>query len=694
MSWTVEQTRARLRELAYNLWWSWHPEAQALFEALHPVLWESSGHNPVAVWRALDESLLRERLASEAFREHLRTVYERFRSYMEEPSRNGHNQGLVAYFCMEFALHESLPQYAGGLGVLAGDHLKSASDLGLPLVGVGIFWREGYFTQRFSPDGWQQECYERIDPYRGPLVPLTHPDGPPVIVSVPLDGRRVWLRAWKVQVGRVPLYLLDADFDSNAESDRALTRRLYADGPELRIRQEALLGIGGVRLLRALGLKPDVFHLNEGHCAFLTLELLREARAQGLELEEAWDQVRARCVFTTHTPVDAGHDRFPAELVERVLGGYRIELGLSQDQLLALGRVNTGDSHEPLCMTVLALKGSRWANGVSRLHGEVSRHMWQSLYPGRPVQEVPIGYITNGVHLATWAASEAQAFLSRHLGPDWEAHQVDPAFWSRIDEISDEALWAYRNRLRLRLLAFVREYVRAQSLPFPPLLLNAEALTIGFARRFAPYKRATLLFRYPDRLARLLGDPDRPVQILFAGKAHPRDDWGKRLLQEIYHMAQRPEFAGKIVLLENYDLYVARMLVSGCDLWLNTPRRPFEASGTSGMKVVLHAGLQASVLDGWWCEGFNGRNGWAIGDGPEERDPQQQDERDAEALYELLETEIIPAFFERDALGLPRRWLARIREAWKSLLPVFNTHRMLLAYQEQAYSALPSSVRT
>jgi glycogen phosphorylase len=685
MSSTIDRMRRYLRELAYNLWWSWNPEAQALFEALNPLLWQASRHNPVAVWRALDEALLRDRAESPAFREHLESVYERFRAYMDREAENGHEQGLVAYFCMEFGLHESLPLYAGGLGVLAGDHLKSASDLGIPMVAVGILWREGYGSQRFTPEGWQLEHYEPLDPYLGPFVPLTYPDGAPILVSVPLQGRRVWIRGWRLQVGRVPLYLLDTDFETNSEPDRALTRRLYADGADLRIRQEAVLGIGGVRLLRALGIRPTTFHLNEGHSALLLLELLREARAEGYGWQEAWERVRQQCVFTTHTPVPAGHDRFEPELMERVLDSYRLELGLSQEQFLALGRVYTGDAREPFCMTVLALKGSRWANGVSRLHAEVSRNMWQELYPDHPVQEVPITHVTNGVHLPGWASRTAREFLRRYFGPDWEEHQIEPDFWARIDEVPDEVLWAYRNTLRRELIGFIAEYVRTQSLSVPAPALNPEALTIGFARRFAPYKRPTLLFRDPDRLARLLSDPDRPVQIFFAGKAHPRDDWGKRLLQEIYQLSLRPEFAGKIILLEDYDLHIARQLVAGCDVWLNTPRRPYEASGTSGMKVTLHAGLNASVLDGWWCEGFNGRNGWAIGDGTEERDPQLQDARDAEALYAVLEGEILPLFFERDEQGIPRRWLERVREAWKTLLASFNTCRMLQEYWQKAY---------
>lgn len=673
-------TRDKLEAIAANLWWSWNPEALELFAQLNPEAFRASRHNPLAALRTADPALLTDR----PFVKAVDKVYEAFTAYLNAPSRIP-EAPRTAYFCMEYGLHESLPFYAGGLGVLAGDHIKAASDLGIPLTAVGLFLREGYFRQRFEPNGWQIAEYPAMDPADHPMTLVQDADGYPLIITVHLGRNPFYLRVWKLEVGRVPLYLLDGAFDANPEPLRSLTRRLYQGDRRLRLQQEIILGIGGVRLLRALEQDFEVYHLNEGHCAFVALELLRERLAAGetREAAEAW--VQQHCVFTTHTPVMAGHDRFDPELFLEQMDTFRHQLGLSEAELLAYGRVNPNDSTEAFTMTVLGLKLSRKTNGVSAINSVVARRQWHHLYPDRALSEVPIGYITNGVHLPTWTVAHARPFLEKHLG-DWTEGRFNPEIWKKIDTISDAELWQYRCMLRRRLVEFVNEYVKHQSLP-QEAHLNPEVLTIGFARRFATYKRAPLLFEDMERAIRLFSQQDRPIQLIYSGKAHPADDGGKRFIQQIYEITQHPAFRGKVVFVEDYDMHIARMLVSGCDVWLNNPRRPLEASGTSGQKTAMHGGLNLSVFDGWWPEGYNGQNGWAFGreaTGLYE-DPITQDVEDREALYRVLEYEVIPAFYDRNGEGLPLRWLTRMRQAMRTIPAQFNAVRMVREYVEQMY---------
>jgi starch phosphorylase len=601
----------------------------------------------------------------------------------------------VAYFSAEFGLHESLPIYSGGLGVLAGDHVKSASDLGVPLVGVGLFYSQGYFLQRLDKAGWQQEESIAVDVAQLPLEPALGPDGQPLVIRIDTRHGSIAARIWQLRVGGGRLLLLDSDVEGNQPEDRELTAHLYGGDNRVRIRQELLLAVGGVRALRALGIDPGVFHLNEGHSAFVPLEAIREKMAnEGLLFETALRQVAARTVFTTHTPVLAGHDRFSPELVEEHLGPLRDALGLSHDQLLGLGKVHPKDPSELFCMTVLALKLSRRANAVSALHGRVSRDMWRGLWPDRTEEEVPIGHITNGVHAPSWMAPAMHDLYDRTLGSDWERRSGESEVWAGISKVVDGELWETHQVLKGRLLDFVRRrMVRqcerrgepAEAVETARNALSPEALTIGFARRFATYKRSTLLLRLLERLDRLIDDPARPVQIIFAGKAHPRDEPGKQLLREIARLTTNPRFAGRVVFIEDYDIDVGRHLVQGVDVWLNTPRRPLEASGTSGQKVVLNGGLNLSVRDGWWAEAYDGSNGFAIGRGEAHTDPEVQDARDSEALYRTLEQEVIPLYYERDSEGLPRTWIARMKWAIRTLGWRFSSDRMVMDYVRQCY---------
>jgi starch phosphorylase/maltose phosphorylase len=678
-------TRDKLQSIAINLWWTWSPDARALFRRLNPEVFRTSGNNPQAALTLAQDEVLDD----PEFQAAVDDVYDRYRAYMDRPPEI-EDAPNIAYFCMEYGLHESLSLYSGGLGVLAGDHAKAASDLGLPFTAVGLFLREGYFEQSFNANGWQQATYPVLDPAKHPLSLVTGPnDGDPLTVTVPVGAQSVEVRAWTLTLGHTDLYLLDTDFDANPEPLRPLTRRLYQGGDHERIRQELILGIGGLRLLRALDTAPDVYHANEGHCAFLMLELLRERLDAGDDRPDAEQWVRDHSVFTTHTPVMAGHDHFAPGLFTEAMAGFRDEIGLDDHELLRYGRVDPHDNGETFTMTVLGLKLSRAANGVSKLNGHVARQQWQDLYPDRALDEVPIDSITNGVHLPTWTAGPAQDFLETHLDGDFtERH--DPTVWEGLDDVSDETLWAYRGRLRERLLDFVEAKVQGQSLPMQPDL-NPDALTIGFARRFATYKRAPLLFRDLDRARALFTDAERPLQLLYAGKAHPADDAGKQFIQKIYEISRMEAFEGKVIFLEGYDMEIGRMLVSGCDVWLNNPRRPKEASGTSGQKVAAHGGLNLSVLDGWWPEGYNGDNGWAIGPEPTgdygEADPETQDEQDAASLYQTLEQEVIPTFYDRDEDGLPREWIAMMREAMTGLPGPFSAKRMVTDYVEQMYRA-------
>jgi alpha-glucan phosphorylase-like protein len=666
----------KLKALSKNAWWSWNPDALDLFKRLNADVFRATGNNPVATLDARDESVLEDG----HYRALVDEVYLRFQRYLGAPYAEGHNS--AAYFCMEFGLHESIRLYAGGLGVLAGDHTKAASDLRLPLTAVGLFLRDGYFKQYFDSKGWQLSEYPSVDATNHVFEPVLDGSGDPLLVTVPIGHDSVSVRAWKVHVGRVPLYLLDTDTEPNRFEHRHIARRLYAGNRLTRIQQELILGVGGLRLLRAIGVAPDVYHMNEGHCAFVALELLRERLHLGESEVQAREYIRSRTVFTTHTPVWAGHDRFDPALFSEQLHGLAAEIGRPAHDLLVYGRVNPNDQSEAFTMTVLGLNFADKCNGVSELNGHVARAQWAHLYPDRPVADVPIGHVTNGVHLRSWTSPRARPFLDAQV-PGWTE---GPEAWQRIHSVPDSELWAYRNMLRHDLIEYVNERVSKQTLPQVPKL-DPEVLTIGFARRFATYKRAPLFFRDLERAARILTDANRPVQLIFAGKAHPADDDGKWFIQRIYEYTRDPLFRGRVVFVEGYDMEVGRMLVSGADVWLNTPRRPYEASGTSGQKVAVHGGLNLSILDGWWPEGYNGRNGWAIGadDSAEYKDPEVQDPEDAEFLYALLEREVVPAYYDRNEAGHPAAWLDRMREAMADLPYAFSAERMVREYAEEYY---------
>ena len=682
---------SRVGALAYNLWWTWNPDAQALFAAVDPVLWEAVNHNPIELLSGIPVERRRAAADDPTFLAQLDECeaelarYLKARTWSANASVPARRRLQVAYFCAEYGLHECLPQYAGGLGVLAGDHLKSASDLGVPLVAVGLLYRCGYCEQRFGPRGDTRVSYPELEFGRLPIRSTGRR------VSVPLAGRGVWARIWRVQVGRVPLYLLDADVPENRPADRAITRVLYGGDERTRIEQEIVLGVGGVLALEALGIRPNVYHLNEGHAAFCTLARLWQMRRAGWSWERAQRRVRASTVFTTHTPVPAGHDRFAPALALRYLRPLLRELGLSAQEFLALGRENASDRKEPFCMTVLALRLSDRCNGVSRRHGEVSREMWQRVYSATRANQVPIDHVTNGVHVQTWMSEEMQRLCRRYLKPRALKAGAEDDWCRAVQRIPPAELWQVRCLLRRRLVHFVRgrlaEQIRrrlgtADELAAAYATLDENALTIGFARRFATYKRAPLIFRDARRLARLLNDPVRPVQLVFAGKAHPRDAAGQAYARRIYKLADRPGLRGRVVLLEDYDMHMARVLVAGCDVWLNTPLPPQEASGTSGMKAALNGGLNCSILDGWWCEGYGGSNGWAFGaeagDGPGRRDAQ-----DAEQLYRLLEGEVVPLFYRRDRSGIPRGWVRRMVASMRSVCARFGACRMVGEYVER-----------
>ncbi|MCU0784383.1 MAG: alpha-glucan family phosphorylase [Verrucomicrobia bacterium] len=721
----VTEMVAGLNRLARNLWWTGDQEAQELFQELSPRAWQNLYHNAVAILHEVSESELRARLQNPDFAGHVRHVLDDFETYMAEKNTWGQKhapelaKNPVAYFSAEFGFHETLPIAAGGLGILAGDHAKSASDLGLGFVGVSLFYRQGYFQQAFDVNNWQTEYYTLLDPKNLPLEPVLNPRGEPLVCAVDIGMNQVLFQAWRINVGRVPVYLLDTNRPENEQHFRDLTLRVYGGDSTTRIMQEVLLGIGGVRLLRALGVRPSVFHMNEGHAAFLTFELMREKMVGGKNFADALAATKAECIFTTHTPVEAGHDRFSRELMDYALHRFRTQAGVPFPELLALGRVKPADAHEPFCMTVLALKLSRAANGVSELHGRVSRHMWQSLYPDLPEDKVPIGHITNGVHMRSWMKGTMRRFWRRKLTEnldvgspavmagdsthfwklkpehDWASKINSPEFWNKMADsnfISDEELWALRYKLRRELIEFSRRRLLLQQhrvsqgdfIAFDHLL-NPDALTIGFARRFATYKRAPLIFQQLENVVRLTRDAARPVQFVFAGKAHPRDDDGKRYIQHIIHLSKYSDLKGHLVFIENYDVHIARQMVSGCDVWLNNPRRPLEASGTSGMKAGPHGCLNLSILDGWWREGYDGTNGFAIGDDTHPASIDEQDRRDSANLYKALTEEVIPCFFNRDAQGIPREWLKKIRRAMVTLVPQFNTWRMVQEYAEKYY---------
>ncbi|MGD0264720.1 MAG: alpha-glucan family phosphorylase [Candidatus Methylomirabilota bacterium] len=700
----------RLKELvriAMNLAWTWDHEAIDLFRRLDPkqLLWERCYASPIKMLGLVSQERLVELTTDEGFLASLDRVSARLTSYLERPTwfdQAYPKHGLcVAYFCAEFGIVEGLRLYSGGLGILAGDHLKSASDLGIPLVAVGLMYRRGYFRQYLNADGWQQEQYPEADYYNLPIALERRSDGVPVTVEVEFPGRKVQAQVWRAQVGRVPLYLLDTDLEANGPEDRAITGYLYGGDRDMRIRQEILLGVGGIRALDTLGIEPTVCHLNEGHSAFLTLERIRRLIVRHkVGFAAAREVVAASNVFTTHTPVPAGIDVFTPDLMDRYFGPYYRQLGLSPDAFVGLGRQNPADGNEPFSMAVLAIRLSGATNGVSALHGRVSRRMWSGLWPGVPVDDLPITSITNGVHVRGWLSHDMAGLFDSYLGPRWISHPADHSIWDRVEQIPDAELWRTHERRRERLVAFARRRLRMQleQRGAPPAereqaeeVLDPKALTIGFARRFATYKRATLLFRDSERLARILGDPQRPVQIIYAGKAHPADQEGKDFIRQVVHFARRPEFRQRIVFLEDYDIKVGRYLYQGVDVWLNTPRRPLEASGTSGMKATVNGAINISVLDGWWDEAYDGTNGWAVGRGEEYDDPGYHDQVESQAIYQMLENEVVPMFYTRGRDGVPREWVRRMKNAMRTVCPIYSASRMVKEYTERLY--LPAGQR-
>jgi glycogen phosphorylase len=697
---------SRLDELARNLYWTWEPAARRLFKELDRVAWDASGNNPVVMLREIDQACLDARAADPQYLAFYASVLAGFDAYLSNGRWRDAASGagdvenhLYAYFCAEYGWHEGVALYSGGLGILAGDHTKAASDLGIPLIAVGLWYPEGYFHQRVAADGRQEAYYHRKSPHDLPLVPVTNEHGGSVTVGVSVFGRDVRVQAWRAQAGRVAVYLLDVDVEENHPDDRALLRRLYGGDQRTRIAQEIVLGVGGVRMLRALGLAPTTWHMNEGHSAFMALERCRELVAEGMPVEEAREVVAAGTVFTVHTPVAAGNDAFSFELVSQAFSGFWTSLGLSLDAFLEFGRADHGWG-PVFSMPALALRWTSARNGVAALHGETSRRIWSELWPGVPEEEVPIGHVTNGVHVKTWIAPEIQALVARTLPPDWLARVDDAAMWRAFEGVDPVELWKTRRLLKEQFVRFLRRRVIRQlerqeasptALRATSALFDGTALTIGFARRFATYKRATLIFRDLDRLAALLGDRHRPVQLVFSGKAHPADEGGQALIATIHNLSKDPRFAGRILFVEDYDMEIGRQLTRGVDVWLNTPRRPLEASGTSGQKAAMNGVLNLSILDGWWPEGFDGRNGWAIGTGRTYADEARADAADADSLYALLEREVVPSYYERDADGVPVGWMRRAAAAIASVTPRFNARRMVKEYVTRFYA--PASRR-
>ncbi|HKI56878.1 MAG TPA: alpha-glucan family phosphorylase [Trueperaceae bacterium] len=694
---------ARLEELAHNLYWTWDPDARRLFRRLDRDLWEASNHNPIALIRDIHQERLDGAAVDADYLALYGSVLERFDGYLSERSwfqqTGGRDQDLYAYFCAEYGWHEAVALYSGGLGVLAGDHTKAASDLGVPLVAVGLFYPEGYFHQRVASDGRQEAVYVRHSPAELPLTLAVDGKGKPVEATVDVFGHEVALRAWTVRAGRASVYLLDVDFAGNAPEDRQLLRRLYGGDQRTRVAQEIILGIGGVRMLRALGVDPSAWHMNEGHSAFMVLERCRELVAGGLGFDEAREAVTANTLFTVHTPVAAGNDAFAFDLVNQCFGGYWERLGLDEGAFHALGKADHGWG-PVFSMPALALRFSSGRNGVARLHGETSRRIWSDLWPGVPIAEIPIGHVTNGVHLSSWMAPEVQELLGTVLPADWPLRFDDLDMWREVRKLDDAALWDVRRTLKVQSVRFLRGRVLRQldrqeasptALKDTGQLFDPNALTVGFARRFATYKRATLIFRDLERLERILADPARPVQLVFSGKAHPADEPGQALIAHIHNLSKDPRFSGRILFVEDYDMAVGRALTRGVDVWLNNPRRPLEASGTSGQKAAMNGILNLSILDGWWPEGFDGENGWAIGGGRSFEDDERADAEDADALYAILEREVVPLYYDRDEGGVPHGWLERVKEAVATVAPRFNAQRMVKDYVTRYYQ--PASQR-
>jgi starch phosphorylase len=701
---TIPPALSALEDLAYNLRWTWDHQTAGLFRRLDPARWEATNHNPVLLLRTTDQVRLNEAARDPGYRRELAGAEAELKAYLDADGADQSAKPKVAYFSAEFGLAECLPIYSGGLGVLSGDHLKSASDLNLNLTGVSLFYKHGYFLQRLRPDGWQEEQYPENDPASLPVKPALGADGQQVRITLAFPGRSLHARIWQVHVGRITLFLLDTDLEENQPADRAITSRLYGGDRDMRIRQELLLGIGGLRALDVLGRRPEVCHLNEGHSSFLTLERIRQLMVESdLTFDEARAMAAAGMVFTTHTPVAAGHDAFDPGTIDYYLGDYYRELGLSRTEMMSLGRLHPHDEGEQFSMTILALRLTARSNGVSMLHGGLSRRLWGGVWPGLAEAEVPTGSVTNGVHLRTWLAPELSDLYEGMTGPsEWNGVLESMERVKGVDEAPARDLWERHERLRGELVHWVRarlasQLVRQNAGPAEVSraveALNPRALTIGFARRFAEYKRATLLLRDPERLIRLVTDPERPVQFIFAGKAHPSDDGGKQLLRYLFELAQRDDLRGRIVVLEDYDIGVARRMVQGVDVWLNTPRRPMEASGTSGMKAVANGALHVGTLDGWWDEAYRAGLGWAIGDRRNYDDPNYQDQLESSSLYDSLEREIVPLFYERDGAGLPQGWISRMRASMGGLPQIFNTDRMVYEYLVKYYEPAAADVR-
>ncbi len=687
-----------LNELAYNLWWSWNIEARQLFKALDNAMWRATGHNPVKLLQQIEPHRLVAAAQDPIFLKKYDFVMSYFKNAMSGAdtwfnTQYPHlGQQTIAYFSLEFAIHNSLPLYAGGLGVLTGDYCKESSDLGLPLVGVGFMYPQGYFHQHISADGWQEEVYERLNFSEAPISPVLTAEGKPIIVEVPLNTRLVQVTVWQVNVGRVKLYLLDTNVEGNSQPDRELSARLYAGDQDTRLQKQIIIGIGGVRVLRALGIEPTIWHANEGYTAFMTLERIRELVAKGIKFTEAVNTVRATTVTTIHTLVPGVNDTFPRELIEKYFHSYWESLKIDMEELLKLGAQESDNSS--LNTTILGLRMSDYRNGVSQLHGGTCRRTWHCLWPDKEEKDVPIDSVTNGVHVPTWVAPQAANLYEAHIDNDWLKKHDDPAMWEKVIGIPDEKIWAMRRWLKNKLISAIKERARRRWIgdhvtPEQALvmggLLDPEALTIAFCRRFTSYKRATLIFHNFDRLKRILQNELQPIQIIFAGKAHPSDEGGKQLIQKIYNAAKDHEFGGQIVFVEDYDMHMARYLVHGADVWLNTPQLFHEASGTSGQKAALNGVLHLSMLDGWWCEGYNGKNGWAIQSDAETSNSAEHDNADAEELYRLLEEKIVPLYYDRDISGIPHGWIQIVKEAIRSNTPLFSARRMAKEYTEQMY---------
>ncbi|MDZ4849235.1 MAG: alpha-glucan family phosphorylase [Pirellulaceae bacterium] len=697
----AEKLYEKCMALAKNLWWSWHPEVTSLFRDIDPIRWRQLDHNPIALLREFTPERLAVRASEMVLHSRVNYAFRRLQEYLDSTTTwAATNAGVlgarpVAYFSAEFGIHESLPIYSGGLGVLSGDHVKSASGLGVPLVGIGLYYSHGYFKQHLNEEGYQHEEYIETRVENLPMEPAVAKDGTPIMVSIDTRNGRLLAKLWTMHVGRVRLLLLDCNVEGNKPEDRELTSRLYGGDERTRIRQELVLGVGGVKALRAMGIHPGVYHLNEGHSAFAPLEVIRERMADdGMALEDAIRETAQATVFTTHTPVPAGHDRFDPVLLEEHLGPLRDSLGISHDRLMGFGRVRPDDGSELFCMTVIGLKMSRRANAVSQLHGHISRRMWRSLWPERTEEQTPIGHITNGVHVQSWLAWQMQQLYDRHFPAHWQSRLGEHEIWQNIHEVEPGELWEAHNALKNLLLTFVRRRISRQCrrrgesdeiLEEARGILKPNVLTIGFGRRFATYKRANLIFSDIDRITELLTSVERPVQLIYAGKAHPKDEPGKRYIQEIANLRLDPRFRGRVAFIEDYDINVCRHLIQGVDVWLNNPRRPLEASGTSGQKVVLNGGLNCSILDGWWAEAYDGSNGFAIGKGTSHVDDRITDRRDADNLYDTLENEVIPAFYDRDRDGLPRKWIRMMMNSISTCAWRFSSHRMMMDYTRHAY---------